>query len=257
MRLTNRVAIVTGGSAGIGRGISLELARAGAKVVVADIQEQPKQGRYYETDTTTTTLDEITTHGGEGLFVQLDIAQESSVRNLFDRAVARFGGLDILVNNAGTHIPGTAETLAVADWDRVMAVNLRALFLTTKMAIPLLRKSVAGRILNIASVNAFGGGAGPAYAPSKAGVVNLTRDTALELAPDGVTVNAICPGYVETPIQDYLTQEQIEESRRRTPLPRFGKPRDIGQACVFLASDDASWITGAALPVDGGWSASV
>ena len=138
---------------------------------------------------------------------------------------------------------------------RVVGVNLRGLFLSTKFALPHLCESKAGRIVNIASVHAFGGGGGPAYAPAKAGVVNLTRDTAVEVGRKGVTANAICPGYIETPIQDYLTQEQIAFSREHTPLPRMGKPRDIGRACVFLASDDAEWITGVALPVDGGWLA--
>ena len=106
-------------------------------------------------------------------------------------------------------------------------------------------------------MHAFGGGGGPAYAPAKAAVVNLTRDAAVELGRDNITVNTICPGYIETAIQDYLTPDQIEECRRRTPLPRLGFPKDIGRACVFLASDDASWITGAALTVDGGWCAHV
>lgn len=136
-----------------------------------------------------------------------------------------------------------------------MSINLRSQFLATKFAVPYIKGSKAGRIINIASVHAFRGGGGPAYPPFKAATVNLTRDTAVELAPDGVTVNAICPGYIETPIQDYLTPEQIEAAKQKTPLPRFGKPRDIARAAVFLASDDAEWITGVALPVDGGWLA--
>jgi len=136
-------------------------------------------------------------------------------------------------------------------------VNLRGVFLCTKFAIPHLKKSKAGRIVNIASVHAFGGAAGPAYAPAKAAVVNLTRDTAVEVAADGVTVNAVCPGYIETPIQDFLTEEQIEAARERTPLPRLGLPSDVGKACVYFASDDAEWVTGTALPVDGGWLAPV
>ena len=159
MRLTDRVALVTGGTAGIGRGVALELAREGAKVVVADIQEEPNRGRYHETDTSTTTVEEIANQGGEGFFVQLDIADEGAVCDLFNSTVDRFDGLDILVNNAGIHIPGSSETLSLTDWDRVMSVNLRALFVTTKMAIPHLRESKAGRIINIASVHAFGGGA--------------------------------------------------------------------------------------------------
>ena len=120
-----------------------------------------------------------------------------------------------------------------------------------------MRKSKTGRIINIASVHAFAGGGGPAYAPAKAGVVNLTRDTAVEVAGDNITVNAVCPGYIETAIQDYLTPEQIDQCLEQTPLPRLGLPRDIGRACVFFASDDAEWITGTALPVDGGWLAPV
>ena len=136
-------------------------------------------------------------------------------------------------------------------------VDLRAIFVATKIAISHLKKSTFGRIIQIASVNAYGGGAGPAYASAKAAVVNMTRDLALESAQDNLTVNAICPGYIETPIQDYLTPEQIEETRQRTPLPRFGLPRDIGRSAVFLASDDAEWITGTSLVVDGGYLASV
>ena len=154
-------------------------------------------------------------------------------------------------------MPGTSQEISVEDWDHVVGVDLRATFLATKFALPHIQRSQAGRIINIASVHAFGGGGGPPYAAAKAGVVNLTRDTAVEVGTDGITVNAICPGYIETPIQDYLTEEQIENTRKGTPLPRFGTPRDIGRACVFLASDDASWITGTALPVDGGLQASL
>ncbi len=257
MRLKERVAIVTGGSSGIGRGIGLELAREGSRVVISDIQEEPKRGKFHETEAQVPTAQAIVEMGGEAIFVQADVADEHAVKNLVDACIERFGGLDILVNNAGIYIPGNSQQLSVADWDRVVGVNLRALFLTTKFAVPFLKQSQAGRIINISSVHAFAGGGGPAYPAAKAAVVNLTRDSAVELAADSVTVNAICPGYIETPIQDYLTEEQIEAARRGTPLPRFGLPRDIGRAAVFFASDDAEWITGTALPVDGGWLAPI
>ena len=257
MRLQNRTAIVTGGSSGIGRGVCLEFAREGARVVVADIREEPKRGKYHDQDVYSPTLAEIEREGGEGFFVQVDMGDEASVRNLVDRGVEHLGGLDILVNNAGIYIPGDSQELAVADWDRVMDVNLKGLFLSTKFALPHIAKSGSGRIINIASVHAFRGGGGPPYAAAKAGVVNLTRDTAVEVTARGITVNAICPGYIETPVQDYLSEEQIEAARQQTPLPRFGLPRDIGRACVFFASDDAEWITGTALPVDGGWLAPI
>ena len=256
MLLEDRVAIVTGGSSGIGRGICLEFAREGAKVVVADVDDVPKRGKYHETDERPPTAKEIDRLGGQALFVKGDIAEEGSVRNLIEATVRHFGGIDILVNNAGVYVPGTSQEISIEDWDRVVGVDLRAIFLTTKFALPHIQRSQAGRIINISSVHAFGGGGGPPYAAAKAGVVNMTRDTAVEVGNDGITVNAICPGYIETPIQDYLTEEQIEATRKGTPLPRFGTPRDIGRACVFLASDDASWITGTALPVDGGLLAS-
>ena len=257
MLLENRIAIVTGGSSGIGRGICLEFAREGARVAVADIQEQSKRGKYHERDVVASTVEEIDNLGGTAIFVQVDMAGETGVEALVERTVKEFGGLDIVVNNAGIYIPGDSQDLSLNDWDRVVGLNLRAIFATTKFTIPHLRRSAAGRIINIASVHATRGGGGPAYAPAKAGLVNLTRDTAVEVAADGVTANAICPGYIETAIQDYLTPEQIETVRQRTPLPRFGAPKDIGRACVFLASDDASWITGVSLPVDGGWLAPI
>ena len=257
MLLKDRTAIVTGGSSGIGRGVAIELAREGANVVVADIQEAPKQGKYHDQDVTTPTAEECAVLGAKSTFVKTDTASELDMQNLIDRSIEAFDGLDILISNAGIHLPGSSQEMSVEDWDRVTGINLRGFFLGTKFAIPHLIKSLGGRIINIASVHAFHGGGGPAYAPAKAGVVNLSKDTACEVAEHGVTVNAICPGYIETPIQDYQTEEQIQECRDKTPLPRLGLPKDIGRACVFLASDDAEWITGVALPVDGGWLAPI
>ena len=257
MRLKDRVAIVTGGSSGIGRGVCLEYAREGAKIVVADVIEHPKPGKHHDKDVTTPTMDVIKDLGGDGLFYQTDMSEEDSVRALVQETIAHYGRLDIIVNNAGIFIPGDTQSLTVAEWDQVTAVNIRGIFIATKYAIPHLKESRFGRIINVASVHAFHGGGGPAYAPAKAGVVNLTRDTAIEVGSCGITVNAICPGYIETPIQDYLTPEDIADCLHKTPLPRLGLPKDIGRAAVFFASNDAEWITGAALPVDGGWLAPI
>jgi NAD(P)-dependent dehydrogenase (short-subunit alcohol dehydrogenase family) len=257
MRLKDRVAIVTGGSSGIGRGVCLALAREGAKVVVTDLQEDPRRGKYHETDTSTPTVHEITQAGGEALFVRADVTREPDLRNLLNQAFGRYGKLDILVNNAGFYTPGNTEQLKIEDWDRMIAVHLRAVFLLTRLAIPYLRRSRHGRIVHISSIHAFGGGAGPAYAPAKAAQLTMAKDQALELGRSGITVNAICPGYIETAIQDYLTPEQIQTCRERTPLPRLGRPSDIANAVVFLASDDAEWITGTSLTVDGGFTAPV
>lgn len=255
MLLKNRVCIVTGGSSGIGRGIALEFAREGASITIADIQESPLQGKYHEKDVTTTTVQEIENLRSNGIFIKTDVSDEKQVVQMIHQTVARFGGIDILVNNAGIHIPGSSQDISIADWDKVVAVNLRGIFITTKFAIPHLQKSKFGRIIQIASVHAFGGGAGPAYASAKAAVVNMVKDTATEVGKDRITVNAICPGYIETAIQDYLTQEQIDSSLEKTPLQRLGLPKDIGRAAVFFASDDAEWITGTSLLVDGGASA--
>ena len=252
MLLKDRISIVTGGSSGVGRGIALEFAREGACVAIADKQEAPLRGKYHETDVTTPTVEEIEKLGGQAIFVQTDVTDESQVERLIERTVEHFGGLDILVNNAGIHIPGGAQDISIEQWDKVVGTNLRAVFVATKLAIPHLKHSKYGRIIQIASVHAYGGGAGPAYAPAKAGVVNMVRDTAIEVGDFGITVNAICPGYIETSLQDYLTQEMIDAVAEKTALPRFGKPRDVGRAAVFLASDDAEWITGASLLVDGG-----
>lgn len=257
MLLKDRIAIVTGGSSGIGRGIALELAREGAKVMVADVQPEPRRGKYHEQDTTTTTVAEIEKLGGTGSFIRTDVADESQVERMIGQTVGQFGGLDILVNNAGIPGGGGIEQLTIEQWDRVVGINLRGVFVASKLAVPHLRKSRCGRIIQIASVHASRGGCGPAYASSKAAVANMVRDTAIELGPYGITVNAIRPGYIETAIQDYLTPQEIEQCREQTVLPRFGKPRDIGRAVVFLASDDAEWITGASLLVDGGLTAGV
>ena len=256
-RLEDRVAIVTGGSSGIGRGIAMAFAREGARVVVADVQEEPRRGKYHETDSRPPTAEQIAADGGTAVFAATDVSSIEQIERMVATAVERFGGLDILVNNAGIGVVSKVDAQTDEEWERVIGINLRAPFIGTRIAVPHLRASAYGRVINIASVHAFGGSSGPAYASSKAALVNMTRDAALTLGPDEITVNAICPGYIETPIQDYLTPQQIDSVRERTAIPRLGRPSDIAGAAVYFASDAAQWVTGAALLVDGGMTASI
>jgi len=256
MSLTDRTAIVTGGSSGIGRGIAEGLAADGATVVVADVQREPKRGEHYDTDVAVPTDDVLREeYDVPATFVRTDVANEGDVAALVEETVDEFGGLDVLVNNAGILVPGGTRDLPLSDWQKVVDVNLTGQFLTAKYAAAHLADSDQGRIVNISSVNAHFGGAGPPYAATKAAIVNLTRDLAVELAPDEVTVNAILPGVIRTPMQDLNDEETMERQAEKTALPRLGRPEDVANAVRFFASDRAAWITGAQLLVDGGYLA--
>lgn len=256
MTLDNRVAVITGASSGIGRGIATRLAEDDVNVVVADKRREPKQGSHYDTDVTTPT-DELLReeYNVESTFVETDVSEEEAIEHLVNSAVDEFGRLDILVNNAGILLPGTSQDISRDDWQTVVDVNLTAYFLTAKYAIPHLREADHGRIVNISSVNAHYGGAGPAYASTKAAIVNLTRDLAEEQADAGVTVNTILPGVIKTPMQDLNDEETMERQAGNTPLPRLGAPRDVGAAVAYFTSEEAEWVTGAELIVDGGYLA--
>lgn len=256
MSLEGRVAIVTGAASGIGRGIARRLGRAGANVVVADVQREPKRGEYYETtETVPTDRLLVEEHDVESRFVETDVGAESEVRSLVETTVDTFGQLDILVNNAGIVVPGTSQEISVQDWQQVVDVNLTGYFLTAKYAIPHLERSDQGRIINVSSINAHFGGSGPSYAATKAGIVNLTRDLATEVADAGTTVNAVLPGVVKTALQDLNDEETMEREKEKTLLPRVGEPEDVAEAVRFFASEEAEWITGADLVVDGGYLA--
>jgi NAD(P)-dependent dehydrogenase (short-subunit alcohol dehydrogenase family) len=254
MDLTDRTAVVTGGAAGIGRGIALELAREGADVVVADVREDPKLPAE-----TVPTVERVRDLGRSAAFVECDVSDEDAVEALVEATVERFGGLDVLVNNAGVSVAGSVHELDREDWNRALGVNLTGVYLASKQAAPHLRASEAGRIVNIASTAAFEGGpAAASYCATKAGVVNLTRQMAVDYGPDAVTVNALCPG----PVYTSMSRETFDDPERREAydehvlLPYFGEPRDVGRLTAFLASDAARYVTGAAIPIDGGWLAS-
>lgn len=256
MTADHRVAIVTGAASGIGRGIATRLAADGVGVVIADPQREPKQGEHYDTDVRTPTDELIEAeYDVPATFVETDVADEADVEAVVEETIETYGRLDILVNNAGILIPGTTQEVELAEWQRVVDVNLTGYFLTAKAAIPHIVDSPQGRIVNISSVNAHFGGAGPAYASTKAAIVNLTRDLAEEVAEAGVTVNAVLPGVIKTPMQDLNDEETMERQAANTPLPRLGTPEDIGNVVRFFASEDAEWITGAELLVDGGYLA--
>lgn len=254
MDLTDRVAIVTGGSSGIGRGIALALADAGASLVVGDIRERPKPAVYADMETDRTTMEAIQEAGGTARFVETDVTDPAQCRALVEDSVETHGRLDVLVNNAGISVRENVLDLDVEAWHRAIDVNLSSAFYCSKFAMPHLLGST-GTVINIGSVQGVDGGGGTAYAAAKAGLINLTRELATEFGDEGVRANAICPGAVATANWNDLDQADVDAGREQTLLPRFGTPEDIGDAAVFLASDRAAWVTGEIFFVDGGWTA--
>ncbi len=248
MRLANKVAIITGGGSGMGRVASLLFAREGAKVTVADID--PKAGEE--------AVAEIQKAGGEAIFVPVNVADESQAQRMVAATVERFGAVHVLYNNAGI-MPaddGAVTDITEQTWDKVLDVNLKSAFFCCKYAIPEMMKAGGGSIINIASFVALLGCTVPqdAYTASKGGLIALTKSLAVQYARHGIRANAICPGPIETPLLRMLWTSEEERNKRlnRIPLGRFGAPEDIVYLALYLASDEASWTTGAVMVADGG-----
>lgn len=240
--LTDKVALVTGGSRGIGRAISLALAEQGAKVAVNYVTNRDA-------------ADEVVQQIGEGraVAIQGDVAQAGDAKRLVKETIEAFGSLQILVNNAGLTQDDLLLRMSEEAWDRVMAVDLRGAYLTTKVALRPMIRQRWGRIVNVASVAGLVGNAGQAnYAAAKAGLIALTKSVAKEVASRNITANAIAPGLVETELTADLTDEQRQAVLQMTPLGRAATPEEIAPAVAFLASEEAGYITGAVLTIDGG-----
>lgn len=247
-RLKNKVAIITGGGSGIGCASCLLFAREGAKVVVAD----------YVAEGGNETVRQIAEAGGEAVFVQADVSKSADVQNMIGATIRNYGRVDVLFNNAG--IEGPSAKLANVkeeDWERVIAIDLTSVYLGMKYVIPEMIKQGGGVILSTASVAGMVGFQGSgAYAAAKAGVINLTRLAALEYADKNIRVNCICPGVIETPMVDRVAGGRSRERIVRTePIGRLGRPEEIANAALFLASDESSFATGAPFVIDGGYIA--
>ena len=241
--LKDKVALVTGASQGIGRATSLALAEAGAKVAIAA----------RNTEKLASLAAEIAAAGGEALAVPMDVADPAQVKTGFQQLLAKFGKLDVLVNNAAITRDTLALRMKLEDWDAVLRTNLTGAHLCIQQALGAMLKQRAGRIINITSVVAETGNAGQAnYVASKAGLIGLTRAIAVEVASRSITVNAIAPGFISTPMTDPLSQEIKDKMKSMIPLGRFGTDREVAAAIVFLASDEAGYITGQVLDVNGG-----
>lgn len=240
----DKVILITGGSRGIGRAISLTFAKEGAKVLINFRGNKEAAEK---------TMNEAIELGGEVYLYQADISKEDEVVNMFKDILTRFGRLDILVNNAGITRDNLLLRMKIEEWEEVLAINLRGVFLCTREAAKIMIKQRNGRIINISSIVGERGNIGQAnYSSAKAGIIGFTKSIAKELAGRGITVNAIAPGFIETEMTANLSQELKDFYLRQIPLQRFGKPEEVAYVVKFLASDEASYITGVVINVDGG-----
>lgn len=244
MKLEGKVALVTGASRGIGREIALELARQGANVAVNYSGSEAKANEV---------VDLIKEMGRDAFSVQCDVSNSEAVTIMVKETIERFGKLDILVNNAGITRDNLLMRMKDEEWDDVININLKGVFLTTKAVTRQMMKQRSGRIINIASIVGVSGNPGQAnYVAAKAGVIGLTKTTAKELASRNITVNAIAPGFITTDMTDKLTEEVKAEMLKVIPLAHFGEAKNIATVVSFLASEDSAYMTGQTLHVDGG-----
>ncbi|MCF6137073.1 3-oxoacyl-[acyl-carrier-protein] reductase [Pseudalkalibacillus berkeleyi] len=242
--LSGKTALVTGASRGIGRAIAIDLARQGVSVAVnySGSEERARQ-----------VVEEIQEQGGKAFAIQSDVASVDSVTSMIKEVVSTFGSLDILVNNAGITRDNLIMRMKEEEWDAVINTNLKGVFNCTKAVTRQMMKQRSGRIINIASIVGVSGNPGQAnYVAAKAGVIGLTKTTAKELSSRGITVNAVAPGFIETDMTEALETNVKDEMMKQIPLSRLGRPEDIASAVRFLAGDEASYITGQTLHVDGG-----
>ncbi len=255
MRLKDKVALITGAGSGIGRATALTFAREGAKIVASDVDEAPALE----------TAEAVREAGGDAEVVTGDVSNSAHAERMVQAAVQAFGRLDILVNSAGVSARNAMPEGASPEevWDRVMDVNLKGTYLVAWYAVPEMEHAGGGSIINLSSIMGLvgypagmGGGFNP-YVPSKGGVIQFTRNLAIDTARRGIRVNCICPGYVETSLTRTLTEdpETLRRLEERHPMGRLGRPEEIANAALFLASDESSFMTGAPLIVDGGYTA--
>jgi NAD(P)-dependent dehydrogenase (short-subunit alcohol dehydrogenase family) len=248
MRLKDKVAIVTGSSKGIGEGIARVFSREGAKVVVVCRTE----------DAGKKMAEELGASQGRAIFVRTDVTSSESIQKMINTTIKTFGKLDILVNNAGYHISKNVEETSEQEWEFIINTNLRGTFLCSKYAIPHLRKT-KGNIINISSmVGLVGQPNAGAYSATKGGQIAMSKGMAIDFAPDGIRVNVICPGWIQTPlVEDWFSQQKDPEAARkyifgRHPIGRIGTIEECGKAALYLVSDDAAFVTGITLNIDGG-----
>lgn len=248
MRLNGKVAIITGAASGIGKATAILFAEHGAKIVVADINK----------DGGKETVADIQDEGNDAIFVKTDVTVKSDTEQMVEQTIASYGKLDILLNNAGIAMRLPVAELSEEDWHRCLDVNLTGVFLCSKAAIPAMQNNGCGSIINLSSIYGIvGADVRAAYVASKGAVTNLTRGMALDYASDNIRVNCICPGFVETPLVAGVvkTPEEYQKLADKHPLRRLAKPKEIAYGALYLASDESAFVTGIALPIDGGYTA--
>jgi len=246
MKLQNKTAIITGAGSGIGKQIALSLAKNNANVVIAEWSK--KNGQAVEK--------QIIKQGGQGFFIKTDVSNASQIKQMVQNTIKKFKTIDILVNNAGIVKFSPLHKTTEEDWDKILSINLKGVFLCSKAVLPTMLEKKQGKIINISSIAGLVGFKNTgAYCASKGGIIALTREMALEYAPKKININCIAPGIIKTAMtkQMLANKKQKQILQNSTPYPRLGEPQDIAQAVLYLASQDSNFVNGTVLTVDGGW----